>query len=74
MTAQETNLMLQQELSKKEEELDMYKEKVRKANKFIKENTINFGKYKIMIQEDDELSKILAEVVFIWEIKTVLIL
>ena len=65
LLAQKTNEDLQEELLKKEEELDIYKEKVRKANKFIKENTINFGKYKVMIQEDDELSKILAEVVFI---------
>ena len=65
MLAQKTNENLQEMLLNKENELDIYKEKVRKANKFIKENTVNFGKYKVMIQENDELLKILAEVVFI---------
>lgn len=60
---QKTNEDLQEMLLDKEDELDIYKEKVRKANKFIKENTVNFGKYKVMIQEEDELAKILSEVV-----------
>lgn len=65
LLTQKTSEDLQQMLLSKENELDIYKEKVRKANKFIKENTINFGKYKVMIQENNELLKILAEVVFI---------
>ena len=65
LLTQKTNEDLQEMLLDKDDELDIYKEKVRKANKFIEENTVNFGKYKVMIQEDDELSKILAEVVFI---------
>lgn len=65
LLAQKTNEDLQEMLLDKEDELDIYKEKVRKANKFIKENTVNFGKYKVMIQENNELLKILAEVVFI---------
>lgn len=63
LLAQKANEDLQEMLLDKEDELDIYKEKVRKANKFIKENTVNFGKYKVMIQENDELLKILAEVV-----------
>lgn len=47
----------------KEDDLDIYKEKVREANKFIEENSVKFGKYKVLIQENDELSKILSEVV-----------
>lgn len=65
LLAQKTNEDLQEMLLDKEDELDIYKEKVRKAHKFIEENTVNFGKYKVMIQENDELSKILSEVVMI---------
>lgn len=63
LLAQKTNEDLQKMLLDKEDELDIYKEKVRKANKFIKENLVNFGKYKVLIQEDNELAKILSEVV-----------
>lgn len=63
LLAQKTNEDLQEMLLDKEDDLDIYKEKVREANKFIEENSVKFGKYKVLIQEKDELLEILSEVV-----------
>lgn len=66
LLAQKTNEDLQEMLLDKEDDLDIYKEKIRKARRFIEENSVKFGKYKVLIQEEDELAKILSEVVIIW--------
>ena len=60
---QKTNEDLQKILLDKEDDLDIYKEKMREAHRFIEENSVKFGKYKVLIQVDDELAKILSEVV-----------
>ena len=65
LLAQKTNEDLQEMLLDKEDDLDIYKEKIRKAHRFIEENSVKFGKYKVLIQEEDELLKILSEVVMI---------
>ena len=65
LLAQKTNEDLQEMLLDKEDDLDIYKEKIRKARRFIEENSVKFGKYKVLIQEEDELAKILSEVVII---------
>lgn len=63
LLAQKTSEDLQEMLLDKEDELDIYKEKVREAHRFIEENSVKLGKYKVLIQGDDELAKILSEVV-----------
>ena len=54
---QKTNEDLQEMLLDKEDDLDIYIRKICKAKQFIEENSVNFGKYKVMIQENDELQK-----------------
>lgn len=61
MTMQETNLMLQEELLKKEEECDEYKRKIFYLKKYIKENSTKLGRYTIFISENNELLDILEE-------------
>ena len=58
---QETNLMLQEELLKKEEECNDYKRKIFYLKKYIKENSIKLGKYTIFISENNELLDILED-------------
>lgn len=61
MTMQETNLMLQEELLKKEEECNEYKRKIFYLKKYIKENSTKLGKYTIFISENNELLDILED-------------
>ena len=61
MTMQETNLMLQEELLKKEEECNDYKRKIFYLKKYIKENSTKLGKYTIFISENNELLEILED-------------
>ena len=61
MTLQETNLMLQQELSKKEEKIIEYQDMLYRALKYIEENSTKIGKFTIMISENQELEYILTE-------------
>lgn len=61
MTQQETNLMLQQDLLEKENKIMEYQDMLYRAAKYIEENSTKFGKYRIIIDENDELSYILTE-------------
>ena len=61
MTQQEANMLLQEELLKLDDKINEYQDMLYKAKKYIEENSTKFGKYRIIIDENDELSYILTE-------------
>ena len=54
-------LMLQEDLLKKENKIEELRDKIYRAKKYIKENSIKIGRFNVIIEENEELKYLLEE-------------